>query len=283
MAEQLRKEASVLLDQGKISNAIDRLKEAIAANSKCDECWLDLENALRRLHEGKVPLDARDAMIKVYPLSAFPHLFKAVALFKDDQFSQADGEFAKAMNLEPRSPYVYGFMLQIHTLTGEYEKALGEHKTYTALGGATIFEPVARQYGFLLLALDRQFTGKNLPATDWKMPEDFDAIATLSEAGMPFLLWLLNNVEDQKIVLGEKGATGPSKKYIYEGSKDSPLEYAPGLYIWDATVLVTPQDGILLLNGSKLKYVSVVKGVKKARFGAVKNWRFEFEEESPTR
>lgn len=277
-AERLRKEASAFLGEGKISNAVDRLKEAVAADPKYDQCWLDLEHAMQRLHQGKVPLDARDAMIKAYPLSAIPHVFKAVALLRDDQFSQADDEFAKAMKLEPRSPYVYGFRFQIHTHNGEYEKALGEHKRYTDLGGAKIFEGVARQYGFLLLALDRQFNGKNLPAASWKMPEDFNAIAELSSAGMPFLLWLLGNVEDPKIVLGDASAKGSSKKYTYKGSEDSPREYAPGLYMWDATVLVTPQDGILLLNGTKLKHVSVVQGSKTTRLGVVNNWRFEFEQ-----
>jgi hypothetical protein len=169
-------------------------------------------------------------------------------------------------------------MFQIHTLNGEYEKALGDHKRYTDLGGAKIFEGVARQYGFLLLALDRQLNGKNLPAASWKMPEDFSAIAELSTAGMPFLLWLLSNIEDPKIVLGDASAKGSSKMYTYKGSEESPLRYAPGLYIWDATVLVTPQDGILLLDGTKLKHVSVVQGIKTTRVGVVRNWRFAFEQ-----
>jgi len=282
-AERLRNEASGLLAQGKISNAVDRLKEAVAADPKSDQCWLDLEDAMGRLHEGKVPLDARDGMIKAYPLSAMPHVFKAVALFKDDQFSQADDEFAKAMKLEPRSPYVYGYMFQIHTLNGEYEKALGDHKMYTDLGGAKIFEGVARQYGFLLLALDRQFNGKNLPAASWRMPEDFSAIAELSSAGMPFLLWVLRNVQDPKVVLGDASAKGSNLKYTYRGSEDSPLKYAPGLYIWDGTVLVTPQDGILLLNGTKLKHVSVVHGIRTTRVGVVRDWRFEFEQKPLTK
>lgn len=280
-AERLRQEASALLAEDKVTDAVDRLKEALAANPKSDQCWVDLEGAMRRVHKGKVPLDVRDTIIKAYPLSAMPHVFKAVSLFKENQFSQAEDEFAKAAKLEPRSPYVYGFMFQIHTLNGEYSKALAEHKRYTDLGGAKIFEGVARQYGFLLLALDRQLNGNNLPPASWKMPEDFSAIASLSSAGMPFLLWLLNDVEDPKIVLGDANAKGSSKKYTYTGSEDSPLEYAPGLHIWDATILVTPQDGILLLNGTRLKHVSVVEGIKETRVGVVKDWRFEFKQKSP--
>jgi len=280
-AERLRQEASALLAEGKIGNAVERLKEALTANPKSDQCWLDLEGAMRRVHEGKVPLDVRDTIIKAFPLSAMPHVFKAVSLFQENQFSQADEEFAKAAKLEPRSPYVYGYMFQIHTLNGEYTKALAEHKRYTDLGGAKIFEEVARQYGFLLLALDRQLNGNNLPPASWKMPEDFSAIARLSSAGMPFLLWLLRNVEDPKIVLGDANAKGSSKKYTYDGSEDSPLEYAPGLHIWDATILVTPQDGILLLNGSKLKHVSVLQGIKTTRVGVVRDWRFEFKQKLP--
>ncbi len=137
--ERLRKDASALLAQGKAGDAVDRLKEALAANPKCDQCWLDLEDALERLHGGKVPLEARDAMIAAYPSSAMPHVFKAVALFKDERFSESDAEFANAEKLESHNPYVYGYRFQIETLNGQYDKALADHTRYSELGGAKIF------------------------------------------------------------------------------------------------------------------------------------------------
>lgn len=65
------------------------------------------------------------------------------------------------------------------------------------------------------------------------------------------------------------------KRYKFGGTKENPFEYANGaFFIWDATVILDNHYGILISNGSKIKYISVINNVEVIKYGTVKNWLF---------
>lgn len=283
-AKKLIREAIPLLRGGETTKAIQIVKSAIAADANSEDAWL-WSVVLSTKLPGQQPtlqLQFWDDMARTYPSNTYPRVFKAVTLSNYEQFSQVDTEFQKAVNIAPRNPLVYAYMLQVHLEMGQYDKARSDFKNYKELGGHKMANEFAPAYDLLLQALDRQFRGVNLPPPDWKMPKNYLPDLTMSRIAGPWLEQLCNaNVKDPKFILGGKigkGFDGENKRYKFVGLEDSPFEYAPGFYIWGGTVIVVPEYGALVVNGTKLKHVEVVNGARRTHLGVVKDWRFTFDE-----
>ena len=83
-------------------------------------------------------------------------------------------------------------------------------------------------------------------------------------------------------MLGGGSATGghfDNQRWQFAGSEQKPYEYAPGLKIWNATVIAVPQYGVFVMDGTKLRKTQVVDGMRHEIDGVVKNWRFVFDSE----
>lgn len=280
-AESLCKEAASLLDQGKTNDALAAFEKAIATAPRRGETWMAIADS--QLYQRHAQPEAWDALITAHPSSPFPRLFKGSSYYGWGKLAQADAELTAAQQLGPNDALVWSFCYQVHTLEGRYDEAFADYGKYLKFGGFKPLEATANRFGSLLACLNRQLHGDKLPPADWQAPKDFSATAEISNAGEPFLFWLLNAngpITDPKVFLGDTKAKSSflsNKFYTCKGSKDEPVAYAPNLYMWDASILVTAEYGILLGNGSKLKHVSVVHGIEQVQYGAVKNWQFVFE------
>ena len=129
-------------------------------------------------------------------------------------------------------------------------------------------------YGLICESLLRQFDKINLPPIDWKpIYKPFPALE-LNEIASPWLKQLcVSNINDRLSVFGDtKKESTSGKRYKFAGTKEKPFEYATGFYIWDTTVIFDEKYGILISNGSKIKYELVINNVEVIKYGTVKNW-----------
>ncbi len=191
----------------------------------------------------------------------------------------------RGVKLAPQDPTVHGVLVQLYALTGSYEAAQQTYEKYEALGGP---KGVATQYAIAAQAILRQLGGKNVPPADW-LPKEFANDLTMRGAASPcptpFLLDAsATQMADPNAVLGGKRATKNyfviANRYRIEGSESSPCAYGPGLYIWNATVIYDHVNdyGLLLADGTRVKYVRVVNGNTIERIGVVKGWVITFQE-----
>jgi predicted Zn-dependent protease len=275
---QLENEVVAYLQAGKVTEAIQSLKKWIANDPTSDEAWLYLAHASARLADQKAKLACWDEMIKAQPSSAFARLFKAMALYGLEQLPEAEAELTAATSLGLKEPLIWAYVFKMHIDWGQYEKAKADYLKYEALGGHKLSDKWVKDYDLYRQALERQFRGINLPPPDWQMPSDFLIDSGVKELNGFWLEAMFSQGVDAKSILG--GYTSQSSaRYKFEGSDQSPFEYAPGLYIWDAVLIQTPEYGVLLANGSRLKWVSIVEGVTKIRRGIIKGWKFHFDNE----
>ena len=202
---------------------------------------------------------------------------KALSCYKLKQYQEMEICFQKAIKLEPNNAATYGYMIQIHYLEGRYKKVISDVSTYKKLGDVKDFILV---YGLISEALTRQFDkSTNLPPTDWNPSYKPFPDLTFQEVASPWLEQLCEaNINDRSSVMGDntKGSTS-GKRYKFAGTKESPFEYAAGCYIWDATVIFDEKYGILISNGSKIKYTSIINNIEVTKYGTVKNWSFVWE------
>lgn len=210
---------------------------------------------------------------------------QGVSLYQKGKTEEAIGSFRKALEIEPNNPIPHGYLLQIHTNLGQYDKAEEDYNKSKKLGSD---DELVDVLWLMVEALQRQFKGKNLPPINWDPKDSYLVDLVLTSIPTPWLYQLcIANFKDRDSFLG---INGENRKYLvsgaggarwrFKGSYEAPVEYAPGFYIWEGAVIRDINYGVLVENGTRIKQIIITNdGKKSIRTGQVKDWGFSFDKD----
>ena len=281
---QLIKEANELQKQHLTSDAIARVKAAIAADPMSHRPWRALEQMADKLDSKEETLKCWDDIAALYPSNAFCLAFHAKIFAVNDKIGpeKLESELQKAKAVAPADPFILFYCIESFTQIGQYDTALQDVKTFKDSGGNEQANAAVSLYELILLGLNRQFHGSNLPDGKWETPEKYEIDLSILNRGQPWLIQLCGaNLQTKDFILGGNAVSDfQPKRWKFGGSEENPFPYAPGLFIWDGSVISVPRYGTLVVNGTHLKYVQTLNGATISRIGTVKNWLFVFAKEN---
>jgi tetratricopeptide (TPR) repeat protein len=281
---RLIEEASSLLRQNRTTEAVERVKSAVAIDPNSHMPWRALFQVSVSLPKEEETLRCWEEMATLYPSNAYCRAMRAAIFHKYGHLSKVKLEFEKAKAAAPRNPFIYAYIVQVYSGMGQYDAAYEAAKTFRDIGGEKEAEETVALFELMLKAILRQFHAVNLPPRTWELPTSYEIDLEMQSIADAWLVQLCAaNLKDQKFILG--GSTtavnfAMPKRWKFLGSKDNPVMYAPGFFIWDGAVVAVPQYGVLVVNGTKVKHVEVVGGISRSRIGEVKDWVFTFEKQS---
>jgi hypothetical protein len=287
LADRLIQEARPLNTR----DAIARVKAAIVAAPMYHPPWRALQQITDEITNVEEFVKCWDDMEKAYPTNAFCLAYHAEALYGHHKLEvgKYGDEVQKAKSLAPDDPFVSFYSIQALGTMGQYNSALREIKTFKDSGGNEKVNNIISLYELTFLSLNRQFHRSNLPDASWQMPSTFEIDLHILDNNInPWLPTLCQaNLSSKGFILGRQlvpdyqpGRFSEPKRWSFGGSQENPFPYAPGFFIWDGSVIAVSGYGVLVANGTHLKYVQTLNGVTTSRLGMVKDWQFVFEKEN---
>lgn len=274
--EMRNKAKELFYTENKKDSAVILLEKAAALYPKDTVTFMWLGTFYSELKQYDKALNSFNKVLAIDPKDIYSLVNKAKACYYLSKYASMENSFIKALQIDPNNAGVYYFMIQFHYLTGQYRKVITEVKQYKKLGGD---KEIILVYYLMSKSLLRQFEKTNLPLPTWSPNTKLMVDLNFNELASPWLEQLCtSNIDDPNHVLGiNRKESTQWNRYTFKGTKESPFEYAYGFYLWDATVIFDEHYGILISNGAKIKYESVINNVEVTKYGTVKNWSFVWE------
>jgi len=282
----------VLIDQAiqqsnknNFAEAVISAKKAIATDPMLHRAWRLFEQITDHLSNADASASWA-GLEQVYGSNPYYHVYHAI-IFKGRGTLDSvtyEREMATAKELAPNNPFVLFYNIQDLVYLGQYTSALQSLQSYKATGGNKEVDSAVAFYECLLRGVDRQLNGRDIPLVSWTPPASFEIDISVSGISKPTGIqpWLIqlcgSNSNSIDFVIGGNSDTGvnPKRWKFVGGSQEDPYPYAPGLYIWDGSVIAVPNYGVIVVNGTRIKYVVTEGTTTRTRVGVVKDWRFVF-------
>ncbi|MCF8301678.1 MAG: hypothetical protein K9I94_00275 [Bacteroidales bacterium] len=276
-AKEMRNKAKELFyKENKKDSACILLENAAALYPKDTVTYMWLGTFYSDLKQHDKALNTFNKVLSIDPEDVYSLTYKAKTCYYLSKYECMENNFRKALQINPNNAGIYYIMIQLHYLTGQYKKVISEVPEYIKLGGDA---DIIFVYNLMSKALLRQFDKINLPPPEWNPGTKKMVDLNFTKLASPWLEQICaSNIDDPDHVLGiNRKESTQWNRYTFLGSKESPMEYAYGFYLWDATVIFDEFYGILISNGSKIKYESVINNVEVIKYGTVKNWSIVWE------
>jgi len=258
----------------KYDSAITILKQGRITYPKDIEIIALLGQYYLRLQQYQNALDIYNKGLSIEPGNVGFLLYKAQSCYYLKMFLETEKCISKAKQLEPNNEAIYSNSSVLHFWMGKYEIVTQEILKFKQFGNG---DKEILVFGLMAEALLRQLNKVNLPPSDW-IPK-YDPLPDLTVMTYPSTPWLEQlcngSIDSPEDVLGKNNNESTSgKRFKFKGTKENPFKFARGFFIWDAEVIYDNHYGILLSNGSKIKFITVINNVEVTKYGTVNNWSF---------
>lgn len=213
-------------------------------------------------HDYAGAVAAYDQYTRIDPDNALVWANKAANLLKLERYAEMETSLQRARDLDPKDDTYLANRVTSAIVTGQY------HLAREALISLEEIGKPRPDYDNWTRNVLRILEGTDLPPAGWR--PDYTRYGTVVEA-VSSPGFMAN--------FSAKKAAGLGTKLSFRGSEEGPFKLSPGFTVWDGAVLIDPEYGVLLDDGTKFKYTVVTGADRTTKRGVIANWRAVVESE----
>ena len=263
--EQLYNEALSNAAQGNKEKALELLDKLLEKNPIHKDALGQKGHICRFMGRTEEEFKCWDKFTQIDPNNGFVWYNRAYPLAVMKKYGDAVASYEKAKQLASDNHNVFAGSASFYLLVmGDYQTALTDFERAKALGSDE--EGIDTSILWCKRVLN-QLTGSEIPKSDWKPAYEEYTNRYKAETKNVFLI--------QQIDLNFG-----SSQVRFNGSKEEPFSYAPNFYVWNGSLIKDPKYGVLLENGTRFKYVHIVKNTQKEEFGIIDGWKAKIQPEA---